>query len=71
MNLKKLTTIPKINYDNINNHSLSEYINYKVLFAGLYGFLQTEVRPPACVVPSTIYFGVRKRFIALLLMVLG
>ena len=45
--------------------------SHQLVMMELYGPLQTEVRPSAWILPSTTYFGVRKRFYRPVTMVLG
>ena len=60
------------NYYNSCNIARNQVMSIKhLVMMELYGALQTEVRPSAWILPSTTYFGVRKRFYRPVTMVLG
>ena len=60
------------NYYNSCNIARNQMMSIKhLVMMELYGALQTEVRPSAWILPSTTYFGVRKRFYRPVTMALG
>ena len=60
------------NYYNSCNIARNQMMSIKhLVMMELYGAFQTEVRPSAWILPSTTYFGVRKRFYRPVTMALG